>query len=277
LLKKLNKMKYKNIILLLSISCSYSLFGQLAGYMGKRFSIGYSNYMSPAFFSAGSNSYDGFRLNATHCINIEYVRKNKRMLCASFQFLKTGINNTDFYYLSSSSGSLYPEYSVAKYKASDKKPIQLTSTNFSIGFKFFRSGFIAPVGKYTKLDFILLVEKIKFQKNAFGNDPATSAPIAIGSGVYEYNSFAIALTIGRQRCFDKIIIDTGIRFGIVPFPILKEISSEINPFDSQSPNTGARYNYNQYSNTINMEEDKTARIMGAQLINFHIGIGFIAF
>ena len=260
-------MKLKNILSLLVIIYSISCFSQLSGYMGKRFTIGYSNYFFPALVGANATSKE-ISMNTTHCINVEYVIHNKINFCVGMQFFKTGVlkKSYEYKYLNNQNYYSYEATGSAIYKG-NKKPMELNTTNIMLGFKFFKSGFIAPVGKYQKLDVIVLLDKLIYSKDAFVDESRDkgSKNVTLGIGTYDYTTLSIGYTVGRQRVlFNSIILDTGVRFGISPNGI----------FDSTFGNLGGDYNKSfeeELKQTVNY------RIMGAQLFNVHIGIGFLPF
>lgn len=225
-------MKNKIVVSLLLISCS--VFSQLPGYLGKRLTIGYANYLSPSLFFPSANSTDRFELglNTTHCINAEYVIKKRTEFCVSAEFFKTGFFRNNYNY-------------------QDDTPSQLECVNLSLGFKFFRPGFIAPVGKYQKLEAVIISNKAY-------------------NGRFESRSFAIALTFGRQRVFfNSIIVDTGFRLGVSTNALFNIIIYDVLDFNSPNATT---VNYDS-----ELKQDINYRLFGAQLFNFHIGLGFLAF
>ncbi len=261
----------KNKFLFLSLFCSLASLAQttVPGYLGKRFSIGYSNYMSPALFQPNANSTDpdgGVGFNTVHSIDLEYSIKKRTNFCASVQFYKTGLKTKDYYYSVTDPNSSETYESYVIYKSSDHTPIMLKTTNISLGFKFFRKGFIAPVGKYQRIDFVLMLDKVAYQRNAFYDDGARVAS-PIGTGDYDFRSFAFAYTLGRQRVIaNKIILDAGIRFAICPNYLLNFIKNDVfGDYEDRLPFETA------------LKSEVNQRLIGAQLINLHIGISFLAF
>lgn len=257
-------MKNKVFIYFLLISCS--VFSQVPGYMGKRLSIGYSNNFFPSLLYPSSKSTDRgeLGLNTTHCINIDYAIKKRTEFCVSVEFFKSAIARSDGYIYSNGTTN----YNSAVYAPGDKTFIQLKSTNVSLGFKFFKQGFIAPVGKYRKLEFVLLSDKINYNRNSFYDQYYSSdtALTAFGTGEYEFKSFAIAFTFGRQRVlFNSIILDTGFRFGVSTNTVFKFFLDNL--LDGRST----------YDIESQFKQDVNKRLFAAQLFNFHIGIGFLAF
>ena len=263
-------MKHKITISILLFSVL--AYAQVPGYMGKRMVVGYSNYMSPSLLYPTANSTESYELgiNTTHCINVEYSIKKRTNFCFGVQFFKTGLQReTGFEYNQYDPIYGYSYYGTANYYARDKKPMELKTTNISFGFKFFNHGSIAPVGKYQKLEFLLLFDKVKYDRTAFymGSPiPENKIIGTIGRGEYDFKSFAIALTLGKQRVlFDAITLDTGVRFGISPNAVLNFISDDM---------------FSNYSNSTfenQLKINMNSRILTSQLVNFHIGIGFLAF
>ena len=91
-------MKLKLIVFFTIVS--YGCYSQVAGYLGKRFSIGYSNYfmvagLGPVANAPSKDELSG--LNSTHCLNLEYTIQNRTNFCISFQTLKTGVYPTKTY------------------------------------------------------------------------------------------------------------------------------------------------------------------------------------
>jgi hypothetical protein len=240
---------------------------QVPGYMGKRFSLEYSNYFSPSLLNptASVSEQGSLGLNTTHCVNAEYSIKMRTNFCLGVQFFKTGVhagsNYTATYY-----DNGYSNTNNVDYKPSSDLPMQLKTTNISLGFKFFRPGFIAPIGKYQKLEFIFLLDKVSYERSAFYLHTSPPSRINLGAGEYDFKSAAIALTFGRQRVlFNSIIIDSGFRFGVSTNAVFSFIKDDLLddsyglPFEDQ------------------LKTKVNQRIFAAQLFSFHLGIGFLAF
>ena len=82
----------------------------------------------------------------------------------------------------------------------------------------------------------------------------------LGSGKVEFQAFALGYSWGRQRIYyDKFVLDRGVRILFVPSGFV-EIANE-----------------NNGSLESEFESDGLARLFRHQLINFHLGIGFLAF
>jgi hypothetical protein len=245
---------------------------QVAGYMGKRLSLGYSNYFSPSFIGEAANATEDYALgiNTTHCANIEYTIKNRTNFCFGVQFSKLGVRKDSYSYTYTDPYGGYLNTGSAEYIPANRLPMQLKMTNIAIGFKFFRSGYIAPLGRYNKLEFILFMSNVTYDAKSFYKTssrlPEYKVEGSLGTGNYDFKECALALTFGRQRIlFDRLIIDTGIRFAVSPNAMVNYFVDDI---------AGEDYNT---SMEHQVRKSTNARIFTAQLFNFHIGLGFLAF
>lgn len=266
----------RNKLILLFFVSSLSSLGQIPGYMGKRFSIGYSNYfflsaLSPTANSSSSGAELG--INTTNCINLEYTIRNRTNFCLSFQNSKTGIDPGDMY-VESYNGYNYNSYT-ATYSVKPYKPMQITSYNIALGFKFFNSGSLAPIGKYKKLEILMLLNHLEYNRNGFLLNNYTSSGAStygiLGTGDYNFNTVSVAYTLGRSRVFfDRLVLDGGIRFGFVPagvFAVMYE-SDEYAASSLYSTTAGTRRGFRNETYT---------RLFAFQAINFHVGLSFLAF
>jgi hypothetical protein len=261
-------------ILFLLLVCSVKTFAQTPGYMGKRFSIGYSNYFFPAIIGpnpSGTTRQDKLSLNTAHSINIEYTIKPKTNFCFSYQWQHLGVMPNRSYPVvttDSSSGSYNTQY--FEYNPAPFKNMQLKTNSIGIGFKFFGGGILAPVGKYKKLELLLLFSNLTYPKNAFYisySNYSYAEYTSIGTGSYNFKTFAITYTMGRSRVlFDKLVLDYGLRIGALPAGFFAFINSD-EDFFTDNPIGFER----------GLKQDTNMRLLRQQLINFHIGIGFLAF
>lgn len=264
----------KQLIFILLLQGTF-MTAQVSGYMGKRFSVGYSNYFSPAFVGRTANSTEmSLGVNTVHCVNLEYSIKRRTNFCIGIQFWKTGIireNGYDYSYeYNDPYGGITSESGTAYYLPDTRAPMQLRTVNISMGFKFFRHGYIAPVGRYTKLEGILFMDNVSYDPLAFyrtsSGFPKDRFSRFIGTGYYSYKTFAVALTLGRQRVlFNRIIIDSGIRFGVSPNFVFNYIVNDV---------FGDTY---RKSMEDQIKLNTNTRIFTGQLVNLHLGIGFLAF
>lgn len=268
----------KKVLIIILFFQGLILNAQVAGYMGKRMTIGYSNYFSPSYLGRSANStVRSLGLNTVNCFNMEYTIGKRTNLCVGGQFGKTGfVKEGGFTYNYTYYDSAYipaepiKDQKTIYYLPKNGLPMQMRSLNFSLGFKFFRTGYIAPVGAYTKVELILFMNHVTYDPKAFYANTARyeeeRIKTNVGPGTYNFKSLAIAATFGRQRIlFDRLVLDAGIRLAVSPNMVLNYITADI--FGE--------------SNTVTMEEqirlNSNTRLFTAQIFNFHLGIGFLAF
>jgi len=267
-------MKYTLSLIISAVTlCGFS---QVPGYLGKRASVYYDVYFSPTFVGPtassapstgnGSLAYSP-GMNAAHCLNVEYATGKKTSLCISGQYMKTGV--------AYHSGSYYANE--ATYTGDLTKPAQLSSFNLGLGFKFYAKGFIAPLGRYQKLEFLLLFSTVNYDNTHFQqpdqqvynqyygySTTIKGGPVSLGPGTYSYTNFVLAYTLGREVIVgDRIIIDYGFRLAVAPFAVVTTDPTSSGPSNNSIENI---YNY-----------DSGWRLFREQLLNLHLGLGFLPF
>ena len=275
-------MKIKLIVLFAIVGCT--CFAQAPGYMGRKFVIGYSNYFFPAGIGPTANTQEEGQafsgVNLTHCLNLEYVIKNRTNFCVSIQTLKTGIAPGVLYSSSTYDYNYGNNYSYSyEYSPKPFVPMQLRTFNVGLGFKFFQSGSLSPIGKYKKLELLLLFSKLTYNNHSFlkqSSDPnnnGQSTPI-LGPGENNYQTFAITYTAGRSRVlFNRLVIDFGLRLGFLPAGIVSAyLQNKQANADRYSSSTTSSFDFDKV-----MRQETNQRLFRQQLINFHIGLGFLAF
>lgn len=244
--------------------------------MGKRAVVGYSNYFmfgfkGPGPIQSGYLDEYSFTLNNAHCLNFEYAYKQRKMVCFSGQYIRTGVaydRGGHDGFLDAASYREYPYPDGARYGGDFSKPALLTSTNLGIGVKTFKSGFIAPVGKYRKIEMLLMFENITYDKDNFKksssiDDPSQDTLVTLGVGKYSYRNVSFSYTFGRQRVIkDKIVLDYGIRFAYMPALNIITLAAA-----------------DEYVNDVEkyFRRQSNLRLARQQLVNFHLGFGFLAF
>lgn len=271
-------MKIRSLIAILFISSQ--LAAQVSGYMGKRLMVGYSNYFMPALIGPSANaksSSGSFGVNTTHSFNLEFVTKSRTVFCASFQKSTTGMYPSELQETVYDGISSYYSY-VYEYEPVPYRPMQINSTNIAAGFKFFQAGSLAPVGKYKKLEVLMMLNKLTYSATEFryyDNYTLQFEKKKLGTGNYNVNSFAITYTMGRSRVlFDRMVIDHGLRIGVAPIAVFKAFS------DAGFFTTDASVYYESVLNNAKIEkalkDDVQKRLFRFQAINYHIGISFLA-
>jgi len=254
-------MKKKLIIAVFALCASLTVAAQVPGYMGRRFSVGYAADLWPSMLnpSGYTTSKGDAGLNYMHGLNIEYDIKKRTALCFGLQYFRTGLKSNKIY-----QGDLrtqqygYQEYADFVYRRPDGIPVQLYTTGISLGIKFFRHGFLAPVGKYNKFDFTLLLNHASYQTDAFYYvEYKTPAPL--GTGLVKSKGCSFGYTLGRQRVIaDKFVLDYGMRFAFTPSLLFSDAS-------------------NGRDTEMVMKEYISEREFFEQLINVHLAINFLAF
>lgn len=248
----------KKVIALLFIFYSISLTAQLTGYMGKRFSLGYTNLFSPkigrAYGYESGLEMKGF--NASHILDLNYIVHYRKAMCFSFSYLESKISNG----IVGRDNLRYYNFSDAEHNAKS------SSLGFSLGIKLFKRSFLAPLGPYVRWDALLLLNTIKYKSYTYRyphynyyNNTNTTELQSFSGGELKSTAFGLAFGFGRQRVFDdKILVDIGLRGAIV--------ISKNNDFNKM---------YSNYDNALNSLAFD--RVFMQQFINLRLGIGFLAF
>lgn len=255
----------------MTISSAFA-FSQVAGYMGKRLTLGYSNNFFISGIGPSAGSYD-VGLNTTHSFNLEYTIKNRTNLCLSYQMFNTGVTTNHTFV--ESSADLYGNTSTTEYTydPDPNVPMDLHSKNICVGFKFFVSGAQAPVGKYKKLELVVMLCDLTYADKSFtGLDYnsgyggySNAVKKSLGTGSYSYKSFALTYTVGKQRVlFNCLVLDYGVQFGFVPAGAFATLNSESD--------------YSNSALTVSdvFRQEMNKRLLRYQLFNFHLGLGFLA-
>jgi hypothetical protein len=236
----------KSKFILIIFLCSFQLFAQIPGYMGKRFTISYAAWLHPNVnLLSDVPTTKGVVLDYSHILAADYCVAKRGALCFTFQFSRMGIK-----YYDNSYNSSY-DYT---YLGHDKYPAYLNSKTFSIGYKLFASDKFAPVGKYIKWDALVVLNKLIYNPddvvvNKTNTRLTEEEPNAksVGGG--------LALSVGHQRVFyDKLVLDYGLRIALAVCP--------------------ANYSSNYARNIFYYSTERT---LFNQFVNFRIGIGFLAF
>ena len=255
------KLRISSFFILISVFMN----AQTPGYMGKHCMIGYTNNFSPALLMANAKSVDPPGINSSHCFNLDYVIKNRTSFCVSYQFMKTGMNFDNNIDIEDAATS----YNLS-YEPKSKLPMQLKSNNITLGFKFFKRGNFAPVGKYKKLDLMLMFSTVSYEQNAFtyhDYNSSTQVRRNYGKGEYNFSTFAIAYTLGRQRVFfNCLVLDYGVQFAATPAGLLGSVLGD-----------NSYYVENGSELEAAIKHQKNVRLVGHQLVNIHLGLGFLAF
>lgn len=135
--------------------------------------------------------------------------------------------------------------------------------------KRYKRGFLAPVGLYRKFEAVFIFEKLKYDYQNFaipdqnsGNYPYASIKDPLGEGEYKFFNMSFACTFGKQTALnDKFVLDYGIRLAYCPALNIITLAAA----DEYSRATGY------------FRRESNLRVAKQQLVNIHIGIGFLAY
>jgi hypothetical protein len=189
--------------------------GQTPGYMGKRFTISYEQLTGINYFNLfGFNQFNNYRPGQTHVIdearatwnyipkfNIDYVMKRNMSRGFSISPISQPMYFDD-QKVDNQNLSIYIQDN--NYVNSAK----LTGATFGLYVKYFKRGWIAPLGDYYKLEFLLSSYKIKsFEKQTVVYEQTKRR-------LEPYTSVGFVVTHGVSRIiFNRLIINFGISMG----------------------------------------------------------------
>ncbi len=267
----MKKILFSFFILLVFMPC----FAQVSGYLGKRMSIGYSNYFFPRIpaisLTSGTVPADK-KMNSTHCLDMDYIVAPRVSVCLSGQFSRMGLfSYGNKIYVESRGNS---NGNNVEYLPDDESNLYLNTTNISFGIKIFKERYLNPFGRYRKLELIVMMNKVNADENGFYSvnrdygSIVTKTPYPLSSDETKSKSIVVAYTMGKQRIlFNKLVLDWGVRLGINQSYVFRNIGL-----------LGALGGSN-YDNSIGrkLKEEAIARTVGSQFINLHLGLRFLAF
>lgn len=234
------------------------LLGQMAwaqapGYMGKRLLItGEASFLNALFSPnhAMQKGLSSFAFNMRGTIDVDYVVARNGSIGLTFDLIFSGMeyewNATRFATL------LVPDISASFDHA------QLRGYGYGINYKVFRNparGGIAPIGGYVKFDAMLLDIRIRPYDRKAGI-----------AHTYEERIFTpmVSITLGRQRImFNHLVVRSGVQLGVVAAGIV--------PFFELLDGNLAHQDQRR-----DVSANAEARLFRYYLINFNVGIGFIA-
>lgn len=236
---------YRKVLLIFFITLSsFDFYGQVPGYMGKRFTVGYSNMLCPNFFGFALN-YSPDKAIFTHSFNINYIISKQREICLSAKYFNRKIN--------------HPSIDPSDYNNKIPDFEKLSVIEFSLGFKRFNKSKFAPLGAYSKWEGQFFNCKMNY-KDYLGNnfDPSSSDPTLVlkEGGSFNLKGIGVSYSRGRQRVFShKFVVDYGIRGTLMVITT-----------------SDASENYEE-----NLSSDVSSTLNLNPIFNVYIGIGLLAF
>lgn len=199
------------------------------GYRGKKISISYNILVSPALSSHNYNSNIGLTaFNSQNIFSVDYVVSRKKSIGLIYSYSRTALQ-------------YFPE-ELGDESFDDVAPIKIFTNGLGLRLRFYKGkpGSIAPLGKYNEIEFHLLKSRVH--------------EIVNEKDMFNTTKFLFIYGIGKQRVvFDRVLLEYGLRFGLVPGALLALGSDQ-----------------------SSLEKRVGLRILGQQGINFKIGFGFLA-
>ena len=221
----------------------FGVSGQTPGYMGKRFTVGYSNLLSPNFLNFAFD-YKLNRAVLTHSLNVNYVISQQREMCISVRYSNRKIRTSSF----DPAGGYneLPDFE------------KLSTIEYSLGFRRFNKAKFAPLGAYSKWDGQFMMCKMKYKDylEYVSTGYASSTLVSQPGGSFNLKGFGFSYSRGRQRVFEhKYVVDFGIRGTLM-------VIYSSDPLDNHESNLSS-----DVSGSLNLNP----------IFNAFIGIGFLAF
>lgn len=240
-------------------------WAQNPGYRGKRLSLGYSFSFSSAFFNSSQNGTSVFKtggsasqaylsFNRMHTITADYAIGRKLSFGIYYLFMNTRYDGKHEVY--------YDNYSA---RPANYYTIKVNAIGVSM--KLFRHGYIAPVGKYFKVDLLIKSISSSYDPKLFylrtheyiGNQEILRSNF--GATKQTYLKPELFCSFGKQRIyFNRVIFDFGIRASsnVLLLPFMGII------------NENQRFDENVYIRTTSIN-----RVRYANMINYYAGLSFL--
>ncbi len=187
------KSKLLPFLLLFSVTA----FSQVPGYIGKRFTVGYS--ISP---EVGLLS---LKASLIHSLGLGYVVGKRQEL----------VFNTGY----------------SKNEEQELAGVAHTELSYSLALKLYsRRGLTAaPLGHYIKWEVIMSTNKLLYpvyDDRIYNPQTNTSATVSRSGGAISYKSLGLAYGLGRQRIFfNNLVLEYGMRFGLT-FPLQGSVTNK---------------------------------------------------
>ncbi|MGZ4048686.1 MAG: hypothetical protein ACXVNN_04935 [Bacteroidia bacterium] len=216
---------------------------QIPGYMGKRFTIGIGNAISPNFnvllkLDNPNSTYYGPTL--TTALNIDYVYSERRVLSVSLRYLSRKAES---------------DYYIDPY-IKETNTERFNMINYSFGIKRFGKKSIAPVGFYTKIEGYFIEGWINYKSYSDLDRYTYNSLIGYPGGRINFKGAGGAYSVGKERIFfDKFPVDFGARATLMAL----------------------FYTTNSSDHEKQLAVNATDPINFMPVFNIYIGIGFLAF
>jgi hypothetical protein len=240
---------HKRILLSFFVFSTLFVSAQTPGYMGKRVSLVYQNFIFPSLTPNSSRS----SVNISHNAELNCVTGKRSSLCFTFLYapikVKNSINSHN-----PSSGTF-----------SESDYLKFNSFAYALGLKlFFSRNKFAPLGGYVKWELEYSRGTLNVDDYSTQNPNYSGYFVPASRTTYSAHKMIIqgggpAISFGKQRIFfDKLIVDYGVRAAIIV-----------------AWNTDGNINNSGYENSL--ETTASNVVLAQQFLNLRIGIGFLAF
>lgn len=270
----MNNKTYHKLILFLIIwfGIHYGTNAQNSGFRGKKLSAGYNFCVSSALFNSssqgtsvfntgGSAGQSIFSFNTMHAVTIDYALKRRLSIGACYAYMNTSYDGKDEIYY-------YENTSYWHNRAVNSYDIKVNSIGINI--KLFGEAYIAPLGKYVKLDILVKSITSTYDPKVFfiktGNYNGDILRPIFGNTKQTYIKPEVLFSFGRQRIyFNRLIIDFGIRASsniiLMPFRFFANFGDDDKRFDEK----------------VYIETTSINRVRKANMLNYYGGISFLIF
>jgi hypothetical protein len=235
----------KTLLLIFAAFLSLTASAQrvIPGYMGKRFTVGFTEMFSPNFYGIYSTPSPGPVFS--HSLGINYVITKQTELCLAGRFYNRNI--ADVYYSPSARNDVNYLF-------------KMSTLEYSFGFRrFYRSKF-APLGGYTKWEFMYLKGAVKYdpyQEYQYDYNTQTNITISKSGGKGSLHGFGASFSKGRQRVFeDKLVVDFGFRATLMAMTATRDGSD---------------------GHGEDLASTAAASVTFVPIANVFLGLGFLAF
>lgn len=194
------------VFLLVLIPGAFHVKAQQApGYLGKHVTMGYGFYFNPAFNSALYN-YSNSSVNILHEFFLECATGTRYSVGASVRLYNYTYNNAQMVDIPDS------RYYVLTYKAKPEGSYDISGQNVQIYAKRFKSGYLAPWGKYLSFGLVVSHYKTTYNPNnmrVLVRDGNTYIP-DFGPPTQSRTGADLLLGGGNSRIFsNRFVVDYG--------------------------------------------------------------------
>lgn len=255
-------LKFRFFLALNFIFFGLFISAQAPGYMGKKFTLGYGFYASPAWVGSQGATV----INKLHEGFVEGVVAKKIAIGFSARFYNAIYSNTREVEVKGLNS--YSNYSANRRSPSGQTYIK--ARNYMAYCKFFKNNYLAPWGKYRTLGITLntFVSSYDPDQMYITIDGSSQTTIYYSDFGYTSQSFKkidIMLGKGRSRIIaNRILLDYG--YNVNVFALLTTV---VDAFDDNLNEDNLSY-VSTY-----IADVSAARIRGVNRFNIFLKIGFI--